>query len=70
MNLCAGCDGGDYNLVFSIYGMNSKFMSAKSYPYKAKDGTCTYEKSEGIFETKGSGTPKPKSVSALKAALD
>lgn len=46
--MCGGCDGGDYTVVFGIYGMNNKFEKEAAYPYTSgingKVGTCNYNK--------------------------
>ena len=74
VNMCGGCDGGDYTIVFGIYGMNNKFETESSYPYTSGKaglvGTCKYDKTKGIFETKGTGTVKAKSSDALRSALN
>jgi len=49
-----GCDGGWYFWAYD-YLKDNKFMQEKDYPYKAVDGTCTYDESKGVTNVRKYG---------------
>ena len=69
VNLCFGCNGGNAALAFR-YWESHNAMSESSYPYTAKDGTCSYDSSSATLVKAVSYTGvTADSPDSMKAAL-
>merc|ERR1719198_627058 len=63
-----GCNGGLMDYAFK-YIETAPLELESSYPYKGKDGTCSYEASKGVGMVKSFADVSSGSASQLKAAL-
>jgi cathepsin L len=63
-----GCNGGLMDNAFQ-YVEKNPLETESSYPYTARDGTCSYDSSKGVGKVAGYQDVTPNSAAQLKAAL-
>jgi C1A family cysteine protease len=63
-----GCNGGSMDLAFE-YSKTSPLQTEAGYPYTGVDGTCNYQKVNGIVRATGFSDVAPNDNKQLKAAV-
>jgi Papain family cysteine protease len=64
-----GCQGGLMDWAFA-YTKTNPLETESEYPYVAYDGTCTYDRKEGVVSAKSYHDVTPNNKDQLKAAVN